>query len=110
MADEQEINGTYLARDPCEIPSGFAKMCGKAGGFVPRPLWDDLTNGITPWFESEYGSFIYFSCLDSMWWIDNSSGSPMFLAVTDGNLLLPPTNGWVTLTGRKTGVPRMSFL
>jgi hypothetical protein len=73
-------------------------------------LWDNLTNGITPWFKSKNGCFIYFNCHDSKWWVDDSSGSPLFLAVPDGSLILPPTEGWVTLTGRKTGVPRMSFL
>jgi hypothetical protein len=24
--------------------------------------------------------------------------------------LLPPTNGWVTLTGKKAGAPRMNFI
>jgi hypothetical protein len=26
-------------------------MCNKAGGYAPRPLWEELTNGLTPWFE-----------------------------------------------------------
>jgi hypothetical protein len=110
MAEDRDINGLYIARDPRSIPSGFVRMCGKAGGYAPRPLWDDLTNGITPWFESKNGCFIYFNCHDSKWWMDDSLGSPRFLAVPDGSLLLPPTAGWVTLTGRRAGVPRMSYL
>ncbi|KAL7518409.1 hypothetical protein ACHAWX_003238 [Stephanocyclus meneghinianus] len=110
MAEDRGINGVYIARDPKAIPAGFVRMCGKAGGFAPRPIWDELTNGITPWFESKDGCFVYFNCHDSRWWIDDSSGSPMYLAVPDESLLLPPTNGWVTLTGMKAGAPRMNFI
>ncbi|KAL3804070.1 hypothetical protein HJC23_006461 [Cyclotella cryptica] len=110
MAVDRGINGVYNARDPKSIPAGFVRMCHKAGGFAPRPIWDELTNGVTPWFESKDGCFMYFNCHDSRWWIDDSSGSPMYLAVPDESLLLPPINGWVTLTGRKAGAPRMNFI
>ena len=106
----QGINGVYSARDPKSIPKGFVRMCGKAGGFAPKPLWDDLTNGITPWYENEKeGYYMYFNCNDSHWWIDDASGYGLFLAVPDGSLLLPPTKGWVSLTGRRAGAPTASF-
>ena len=104
------VNGVYKARDPKSIPRGFVRMCSKAGGFAPRPIWDDLTNGITPWFESKDGCYMYFNCNDSHWWIDDSTGAGMYLAVPDGSLLLPPTHGWISLTGRRVGAPVMSFI
>ncbi|KAL7536789.1 hypothetical protein ACHAXR_011393 [Thalassiosira sp. AJA248-18] len=110
MASSRGVNAVYSPRDPRNIPTGFARMCNKAGGFAPRPVWDDITNGVTPWFESKDGCFIYFNCNDAHWYVDNSSGAGMYLAVPDGSLLLPPTNGWVSLTGRRVGAPRMNFL
>ena len=100
----------YYPRDPTKIPTGFARMCNKAGGFAPRPIWDDLTNSVTPWFESKDGCFIYFNCNDAHWYVDNSFGAGMYLAVPDDSLLLPPTSGWVFLTGRRAGAPKMSYL
>lgn len=102
-------NGVYVAREPEDIPTGFVRMCGKAGGFAPRPLWETLTNGVTPWFESGGGSFIYLNCQEGNWWIDDSTGSGMYLAAPRESLLLPPTSGWTTLTGRRMGVPKIAF-
>ena len=110
MASSRDVNSVYAPRDPNNIPTGFARMCNKAGGFAPRALWDDLTTGVSPWFESKDGCFIYFNCNDAHWYVDNASGAGMYLAVPDGSLLLPPTNGWVSLTGRRVGAPKMSFV
>mmetsp|Transcript_24797 Transcript_24797/g.59818 ORF Transcript_24797/g.59818 Transcript_24797/m.59818 type:complete len:187 (-) Transcript_24797:105-665(-) len=110
QSSSRQVNAVYSPRDPKNIPTGFARMCNKAGGFAPRPIWDDMTNGITPWFESDDGCFIYFNCNDAHWYVDNPSGAGLYLAVPDGSLLLPPTNGWVSLTGRRVGAPKMSFI
>mmetsp|Transcript_26214 Transcript_26214/g.39493 ORF Transcript_26214/g.39493 Transcript_26214/m.39493 type:complete len:174 (-) Transcript_26214:83-604(-) len=108
-ASTRGLNTLYSPRDPKTIPKGFIRACGKAGGFAPRPLWDDLTTGVTPWFENKQGCFIYFNCNDSHWWIDSEQGSGMYLAAPNGSLLLPPTDGWMTLTGERAGAPTMSF-
>ena len=107
------LNSIYTPRDPMKIPKGFMRACGRAGGraggFAPRPIWDDLTTGITPWFENKNGCFIYFNCNDAHWWIDSEDGSGMYLAAPNGSLLLPPTDGWMTLQGERVGAPKMSF-
>mmetsp|Transcript_14779 Transcript_14779/g.22809 ORF Transcript_14779/g.22809 Transcript_14779/m.22809 type:complete len:174 (-) Transcript_14779:30-551(-) len=108
-ASARGLNSLYSPRDPKVIPKGFIRACGKAGGFAPRPLWDDLTTGVTPWFENKQGCFIYFNCNDAHWWIDSEQGSGMYLAAPNGSLLLPPTDGWMTLTGERAGAPEMSF-
>jgi len=108
-ASARGLNTLYTPRDPKTIPKGFIRACGKAGGFAPRPLWDELTTGITPWFENKDGCFIYFNCNDGHWWIDSEAGCGMYLAVPDGSLLLPPSDGWMTLTGERAGAPKMSF-
>eukprot|EP00584_Thalassiosira_punctigera_P006034 CAMPEP_0172545208 /NCGR_PEP_ID=MMETSP1067-20121228/15180_1 /TAXON_ID=265564 ORGANISM="Thalassiosira punctigera, Strain Tpunct2005C2" /NCGR_SAMPLE_ID=MMETSP1067 /ASSEMBLY_ACC=CAM_ASM_000444 /LENGTH=178 /DNA_ID=CAMNT_0013331909 /DNA_START=180 /DNA_END=716 /DNA_ORIENTATION=- len=110
MASSRGINSVYAPQDPSSIPTGFARMCNKAGGFAPRPVWDGITNGITPWFESKDGCFIYFNCNDAHWYIDNASGAGMYLAVPKGSLLLPPIDGWVSLTGSRVGAPKISFV
>lgn len=109
-ASARVVNGMYEPRDPKNIPTGFARMCNKAGGFAPRPVWDDVTNGVTPWFESREGCYVYFNCNESHWYVDDSHGAGMYLAPPEGSLLLPPTNGWVSLRGRRAGAPRMSFV
>ena len=109
MASAKGVNGFYYPRDPTKIPTGFSLMCNKAGGFAPRPVWDDITNSVTPWFEHDSGCFIYFNCHDRNWYLDNSSGAGMYIAAPE-SLLLPPTSGWVTLTGRRNGAPKISFL
>ncbi|KAL3782459.1 hypothetical protein ACHAWO_013944 [Cyclotella atomus] len=110
MASDRSINGIYTAQDPKSIPSGFIKSCSKAGGFAPRPLWDEITNGITPWFLHDNGCFIYLNCQDGRWWMDRWDGNPLFLADPEGSLLLPPMEGWVGLTGGRSGVPRVGYL
>ena len=51
-SSNRHVNGLYTpVRDPTSIPTGFARMCNKAGGYAPRPIWEELTNGLTPWFE-----------------------------------------------------------
>ena len=37
-------------------------------------------------------------------------GAGMYLAYPDGSLLLPPTTGWVSLTGSRSGAPEMCFI
>mmetsp|Transcript_7399 Transcript_7399/g.12287 ORF Transcript_7399/g.12287 Transcript_7399/m.12287 type:complete len:173 (-) Transcript_7399:18-536(-) len=108
-ASARGLNSLYSPRDPKTIPKGFMRACGKAGGYAPRPLWDDITTGVTPWFENKQGCFIYFNCNDAHWWIDSEQGSGMYLAPHNGCLLLPPTDGWMTLTGERAGAPKMSF-
>lgn len=103
------LNSIFTPRDPKKIPKGFMRACGRAGGYAPRPVWDDLTTGVTPWFENKKGCFIYFNCNDSHWWIDSEDGSGMYLAAPNGSLLLPPTDGWMTLQGERVGAPKMSF-
>ncbi|KAL9180614.1 hypothetical protein ACHAXT_011067 [Thalassiosira profunda] len=109
-ASARGINALYAPQDPKTIPAGFIRMCGKAGGFAPGPVWTETTNGVTPWFENEDGCYIFFNCNDSRWYVDNAYGAGMYLANPDGSLLLPPTNGWVSLTGRRAGAPKMSFV
>ena len=109
-------NGVYLPRDPEDIPPGFARMCGRAGGFAPRPAWDSITNGVTPWFEQqgrEGGTgccYVWYNADEGRWYADDPRGAGMYLADPEGSLLLPPTAGWVSLTGRRAGAPRMSFV
>lgn len=109
-ASSRGVNAVFTPRDPKTIPTGFSRMCNKAGGFAPRPVWDEITNGITPWFESNDGHFIYFNCNDAYWYVDNASGAGLYLARPVGSLLLPPTSGWTHLTGRRIGAPKMSFV
>ena len=108
-ASARGTNSLYSPRDPKVIPKGFMRACGKAGGYAPRPLWDDITTGVTPWFENKQGCFIYFNCNDAHWWMDSEQGAGMYLAPHNGGLLLPPTDGWMTLTGERAGAPRISF-
>lgn len=110
MASSRGINALYAPRDPKTIPAGFQRMCLKAGGFAPRPVWDEITNGVTPWFESKDGCFVYFNCNDARWYVDNAYGAGMYLANPAGSLLLPPTHGWASLTGRRVGAPKISFV
>jgi len=109
-------NGVYLPRDPEDIPPGFARMCGRAGGFAPRPAWDSITNGVTPWFEQQGRGggtgccHVWYNADEGRWYVDDPRGAGMYLADPEGSLLLPPTAGWVSLTGRRAGAPRMSFV
>lgn len=109
-ASDLSLNSLYKPRDPKSIPKGFIRACGKAGGHAPRPVWDSITNGITPWFENKDGCFIYFNCNDSHWWIDSEQGAGLYLAAPNGSLLLPPTGGWMALTGERAGAPKMNFV
>ncbi|KAL7454916.1 hypothetical protein ACHAWC_006508 [Mediolabrus comicus] len=109
-ASDLSLNSLYIPRDPKTIPKGFIRACGKAGGYAPRPVWDSITNGITPWFENKDGCFIYFNCNDSHWWIDSEQGAGLYLAAPNGSLLLPPTGGWMALTGERAGAPKMNFV
>jgi hypothetical protein len=109
-ATARVVNGAYEPRDPDDIPPGFARMCGRAGGFAPRPVWDSATNGVTPWFESREGCYVWYNRDESHWYVDDPHGAGMYLANPEGSLLLPPTAGWVSLTGRRAGAPRMSFV
>jgi hypothetical protein len=110
MASYPGINAVYSPRDPKSIPTGFARLCNKVGGFAPRPVWDDFTNGISPWFESEEGCYVYLNCNEACWYVDDASGAGMYRASPDGSLLLPPTEGWVTLQGQRVGAPKISFI
>ena len=109
-ATARVVNGAYEPRDPGDIPPGFARMCGRAGGFAPRPVWDSATNGVAPWFESREGCYVWYNRDESHWYVDDPHGAGMYLANPEGSLLLPPTAGWVSLTGRRAGAPRMSFV
>ena len=109
-ASARFVNGTYEPRDPRSIPTGFARACGRAGGFAPRPAWDGSTNGVTPWFEGRDGCYLWFNRDEGRWYVDDPHGGGVYLASPEGSLLLPPTAGWVSLTGRRVGAPRMSFV
>ena len=156
------VNGLYAPRDPSAIPIGFARMCNKAGGYAPRPIWEDMTNGLTPWFEqtqrthqhhpganadhhqqqqqqhpkmkrrkstnsvgsinhgSSSGSsivaagdgacYIYYNTNECYWCIDDTFGYGIYIAKPTDSLLLPPLDGWVSLTGKRLGVSRMMFV
>ncbi|KAL3810732.1 hypothetical protein ACHAXA_003342 [Cyclostephanos tholiformis] len=110
QASSRIVNGMYEPRDPASIPSGFARSCNRAGGYAPRPIWDGVTNGIAPWFENRDGCYLYYNGNEGHWCIDDMHGAGMYLASPVGSLLLPPTVGWVSLTGRRIGAPRMSFV
>jgi len=105
----KSLNTIYHPRNAHDIPRGFSRMCNKSGGYAPRPIWNELTNKITPWFESNNYEYIYFNCHDRLWYVDNSMGMGCYLSKPE-SLLLPPLNGWVDLTGRRSGAPKMEFL
>ena len=105
----KSLNTIYYPRNAHDIPRGFARMCNKSGGYAPRPIWNELTNKVTPWFESSNYEYIYFNCHDRLWYVDNSMGMGCYLSKPE-SLLLPPLGGWVDLTGRRSGAPKMEFL
>jgi len=109
-ASVRGANALYVPRDPRRIPAGFARACAKAGGFAPRGLWDDLTNGVTPWFESPGGAFLYYRRGEGCWYVDDRTGAGLYRAPPADSLLLPPTGGWTALTGRRRGAPTMTFV
>ena len=76
----KSLNTIYYPRNAHDIPRGFARMCNKSGGYAPRPIWNELTNKITPWFESNNYEYIYFNCHDRLWYIDNCWGMGCYLA------------------------------
>jgi hypothetical protein len=53
---------------------------------------------------------LYYNHDERRWCIDDDDGRGMYLANPAGSLLLPPTVGWITLTGRRDGAPTMSFV
>jgi len=99
-ASHRTSNGLYRPRHPSSIPDGFARLCRRAGGFAPRPLWDDVTNGLTHWYEQSNGGgwYLYYNHESRLWCLDDDDGRGVYLAHPEGSLLLPPTVGWITLT------------
>merc|ERR1719446_1448766 len=52
------VNGVYGPRNPKHIPAGFRRTCDDMG-WNTDDMWNRLSDGQTPWYESDNGSYIY---------------------------------------------------
>jgi len=52
-AGEVDVNGQYKAKDPKEVPSGFAATCNKMM-WDPSSTWNELSDHKKLWFEAGY--------------------------------------------------------
>ena len=96
------VNGYYNQRAADVIPEGFDATCRKMGWETAK-MWQQLTDGRTPWFEKPDGAYIYLNT-DGQWWIDGPSGAGVYIApaATDH---VPPRRGYRALPGAKQPVP-----
>ena len=54
--------------------------------------------------------YIYYNTNECYWCIDDTFGYGIYIAKPTDSLLLPPLDGWVSLTGKRLGVSRMMFV
>ena len=63
------VNGRYQVQPAHVIPNGFTLTCNKMS-WDSKTMWEQLSDGITGWYEHENGSYIYRNVGDGKWWID----------------------------------------
>mmetsp|Transcript_35054 Transcript_35054/g.49021 ORF Transcript_35054/g.49021 Transcript_35054/m.49021 type:complete len:215 (+) Transcript_35054:132-776(+) len=105
-AGEVDVNGQYKAKDPKEVPSGFAATCNKMM-WDPSSTWNELSDQKKLWFEAENGSYIYWNRSDGRWWMDGPSGAGLYIVKNSNDL--PPTSGWQALRGSKAPLPEIKL-
>lgn len=103
-AGAAEVNGIYRAQDPSVIPAGFTRTCNEMR-WSPVEMWEQLSDGKTLWFETTDESYIYWNRGDGRWWIDAPSGAGKYVARAPAGL--PPTTGWVALSGVPAPIPEV---
>ena len=100
------VVGLYAQRDAAAaIPAGFAKVCEQMG-WPTRQMWKKLSDESKPWFEADNGAYIYRNVEDGQWWIDEPSGSGVYVA--ESTAPLPPSSGWRLLHGAKSPAPEVT--
>ena len=97
------VVGSYAQRDVNQIPHGFGMVC-KQMGWPVQGTWTKLCDQRLPWFEHENGAYIYRNTNDNQWWIDEPSGSGVYVAPSDGSPV-PPAEGWVALSSGRSPLP-----
>jgi hypothetical protein len=74
-------------------------------------MWQQLSNQVTPWWELENESYIYFNKGDGKWWIDGPDGSGLYILRAPegtpavGATTLPPREGWQLLHTAESPAP-----
>mmetsp|Transcript_30956 Transcript_30956/g.40517 ORF Transcript_30956/g.40517 Transcript_30956/m.40517 type:complete len:148 (-) Transcript_30956:121-564(-) len=101
-AGKLAVNGVYTSQDPKVIPEGFARTCRKMG-WTPSEMWRKLSDQKRPWFEAENESYMYWNRGDGKWWMDEPSGSGVYVCKSDDKL--PPKFGWTSLMGVNERIP-----
>ena len=104
-AGTAEVNGNYAAQDPKRVPAGFARTCHKLG-WPTGQMWLQLSDGETPWWESENESYIYRNVGDGKWWIDAPDGGGVYILRGDA-ASGPPASGWQLLRGAAAPAPTL---
>lgn len=102
----ETVNQLYRERDPAVIPIGFSITCAE-NNWDPESMWEQLSNGKSPWFEGPNGAYIYFNRGDGQWWIDAPDGKGLYVAQSSD--VAPPAGGWVALPGATTPLPRLEL-
>ena len=54
---ETEVNVIFRPQDPLRIPAGFDRTCKRAR-WNTQDMWDQLSDGNSPWFEADNESYI----------------------------------------------------
>ena len=92
------VRGTYVARDPSNIPEGFEKVC-REEGWNPLATWTRLGHGT--WFEkkNQDGAYVYYNRLDRHWWIDGSDGKGVYKAAGPSHAPPGASYAWTCLRG-----------
>eukprot|EP00816_Leptocylindrus_hargravesii_P004454 CAMPEP_0196815694 /NCGR_PEP_ID=MMETSP1362-20130617/51281_1 /TAXON_ID=163516 /ORGANISM="Leptocylindrus danicus, Strain CCMP1856" /LENGTH=121 /DNA_ID=CAMNT_0042192743 /DNA_START=170 /DNA_END=535 /DNA_ORIENTATION=+ len=104
---ETDENVVFRPQDPLRIPAGFDRTCQKAR-WNTQGMWDQLSDGTSPWFEADNESYIYWNRGNKKWWIDGPSGAGLY--TNDAYTELPPPSGWVALAGAKEPLPNVVIL
>lgn len=71
-------------------------------------MWRRLSDQVTPWWEAENESYIYYNRGDGQWWIDGPDGRGLY--IVEGGERTPPQKGWVRLTGAKEPCPEVNIV
>ena len=96
-AGTASANGVYLKQAATTIPSGFAKVC-IASRWNTEQMWDQLTDGVRPWYLKADDAYIYYNRGDGKWWIDAPEGHGLYVAFADSEAPdAPPANEWKEL-------------
>lgn len=113
----EPVNGRYVTCDPSEIPRGFAKVCHENSWSV-EDTWKNLTDGRTPWFLHENGSFIYWNRNDNKWWMDGPLGHgiytmhipPSAYHNEDDHWPIPKIGFWMSLSRSYGSTPEIMLV